>query len=98
MESAARSRDQFLFRPADQDYCSAKSKCRRSQNRRSSRRFWVHRATTTEELTMIRKVIGSRSASGLAAALLLTSAPMFAADDDVMRAMRDELARSMRKL
>ena len=47
---------------------------------------------------MITKVIRSRSARWLAAALLLGSAPAFAADDDVMRAMRDELARSMRKL
>jgi hypothetical protein len=34
----------------------------------------------------------------LAAVLLLASAPLFAADDEVMRAMRDEIARSMKKL
>jgi TldD protein len=34
----------------------------------------------------------------LAAILVLASAPLFAADDEVMRAMRDEIARSMKKL
>lgn len=47
---------------------------------------------------MTTKRIRSRSARWLAAALLLGSAPVFGADDEVMRAMRDELARSMRKL
>ena len=38
---------------------------------------------------MITDLIGSRSARWLAAALFLASAPLFAADDDVLRAMRD---------
>jgi hypothetical protein len=42
--------------------------------------------------------IGYRMPRWLAAALLLASAPLFAVDDEVMRAMRDELARSMKKL
>ena len=47
---------------------------------------------------MIANLTTGRSARWLAAALHLTFTPIFAADDDVMRAMRDELARSMRKL
>ena len=46
---------------------------------------------------MTTKLLGSL-AHWLAAALFLASAPIFAADEDVMRAMQDELARSMRKL
>ena len=47
---------------------------------------------------MTTKLIGSRLAPLLAAVLFGGSAPVFGAGDDVMRAMRDELARSMRKL
>ena len=50
------------------------------------------------KLTMTTKLIGYRMPSWLAAALLLAAAPVFGADDAVMRAMRDELARSMKKL
>ena len=39
-----------------------------------------------------------RNLRWLAPALLLAGAPTFAADDDVMRAIKDELARSMKKL
>src|SRR5215469_11550620 len=39
-----------------------------------------------------------RNLRWLASTLLLASAPAFTADDDVMRAMKDELARSMKKL
>src|SRR5262249_35604177 len=91
--SAARNRDPCPYRRAGPDCCLAKSRGRRSRSRKSCRPFWPLPRTINRRRNMLGRIL---LGAQVCLPLIGQSAP--ASGDVVMRAMQDELARSMKKL
>src|ERR1019366_4210110 len=86
--------------PQARGYWSANWKCKRSRSRRSDRRSWLLHSMISSHGRPLMRINSSNS---FLVVMMLCAAPAAvpqngSKDDVVMQAMRDELARSMKKL